>query len=155
PPPAPGSAGALLSRAGPVPRPNAPVKMPEPAPRLPSAAIPVPPPPPASPSGTRATDANSPIAALVAEAVSNIEELPPSPLKAETTRRPLSYSPARMAESEQISARLRAIPLFAELPHDRLRELGRQAGMVRFNAEDPLCEAGGPEGPLFVILEGA
>jgi CRP-like cAMP-binding protein len=104
-------------------------------------------------------DIVSPLAAMVDEAMSHIESVPQAPLsgapKASPSRRPLSYMPARIAEADLIATRLPALPLFSDLPGDRLREVARQMGIVRYKAGELLCESGAPEGPLYVIIEGA
>lgn len=103
-------------------------------------------------------NAVSPIAAMVDEAVSNIGDAPPAPLSATTdgtsARRPLAFRSERVAEAEQIFARLPALPLFAELPVDRLRSVARQVRIVRYQTGELLCESGAPEGPMFVVMEG-
>lgn len=102
----------------------------------------------------------SPLAAMVDEAVARIEELPPMPLseeaeQARSPRPPLSFRPERVAEADRIFARLPALPLFSDLPSERLREVSRQVGLVRFAPGELLCEVGGPEGPMFVLVEGS
>jgi CRP-like cAMP-binding protein len=59
-----------------------------------------------------------------------------------------------MADADRIAARLPALPLFADLPAGRLRDVARQVGIVLYTSDEALCETGGPEGPMFVIIEG-
>jgi CRP-like cAMP-binding protein len=97
------------------------------------------------------------IAEMVDEAVSHLDELPPAPLVADAgpRERQSSYLPERIAETDRITARLPVLPLFAELPAYRVRAVARQVGIARYRAGELLCEAGAPEGPMFVIMEGA
>lgn len=96
----------------------------------------------------------SPIASLLDEAVANLDATDAS-TPAPVTKRPLSFLPQRAAESESIAARLSALPLFSELPVDQLRQLSRQLITVSRAADEPVCESGAPEGPLFVVLSGS
>jgi CRP-like cAMP-binding protein len=50
--------------------------------------------------------------------------------------------------------RLRDLPLFAELPSERIREVAKQVQLARYRSREPLCEAGAAEGPMFVLLDG-
>jgi CRP-like cAMP-binding protein len=131
----------LLSSAPPRPAPI--------ASRQPSEALPV--------TAAAKSAAVSPLAAMVDEAVSHLDELPPAPLPSEAprARSQRSYLPERLVEADRITMRLPALPLFAELPAERVRSLARQVGIVHYPAGELLCEAGAPEGPLLVLTEGA
>jgi CRP-like cAMP-binding protein len=95
----------------------------------------------------------SPIASMLDEAVATIPREGQSVLPS-AHKRPLSFRPERAAEGESIAARLSALPLFSELPTDRLRSVARQLIVETRDADESLCESGAPEGPLYVILSG-
>lgn len=95
----------------------------------------------------------SPIASMLDEAVATMPRENPS-FAPSATKRPLSFRPERAAEGESIAARLSALPLFSDLPTDRLRMVSRQLIVESRKADETLCESGAPEGPLYVILSG-
>jgi CRP-like cAMP-binding protein len=100
-------------------------------------------------------DLESSIASMIAQSVSDLEDPSSSTAPLETHRAPLAPVPGRAAESESIAARLSALPLFSELPAERLRALSRQFVIERRAADERVCDAGAPEGPLFVVLHGS
>jgi CRP-like cAMP-binding protein len=100
----------------------------------------------------------SPLAALVDEAVSTFGKRSAG-TRIESTdevtaQRTPAISPERAAEFDAIAARLPALPLFAEFTADQIRSVAREAGVLHFQAGDNLTEAGAPEGPMFVLVEG-
>jgi CRP-like cAMP-binding protein len=103
--------------------------------------------------------AESPLAAMVDEAMSTLRKdraaAASEPAHEETTaQRMPAISPERAAEFDAIAARLPALPLFAEFTADQIRTVARQAGVLHFQAGDNLTEAGAPEGPMYVLVEG-
>jgi CRP-like cAMP-binding protein len=98
-------------------------------------------------------DLETSIASMIAQSASDLEPARAAPVTAEPT--PLALIPGRAAESQSIAARLSALPLFCELPSERLRVLSRQFVIERRKADERMCEAGAPEGPLYVVLHGS
>ncbi len=100
----------------------------------------------------------SPLAALVDEAVSDLRDpLVRTAIEEETHQIHAhrgAVSSERLGETDHIAARLPALPLFAELTADQVRVIARQAGSQNFDAGDNITEAGAPEGPMFVIVDG-
>src|SRR5262249_37283376 len=115
-------------------------------------------PPPAE--ATTASRASASIAALLDDAIATLDvpAPPPALVDADFTNPPQprrSHGLTRQAEAAHLAARLPALPLFAELSPERQRATAQQAGVLTCPAGEALCEAGAPEGPMFVLLEGA
>ncbi len=114
---------------------------------------------PAAPAEGHADAPPSTLAAMLDEAVSSLDAVPQEPIVSDSaasrSRLPMSYMPHRIAEADRLIAKLPALPLFSDVPEDRLREVARQAGVIRYAAGEALCEVGAPEGPLFAIIEGS
>ena len=169
PPPPPPSAFATKSTAGASQTVS---KAPPSAPRASARVAPPPPPPPSGVSDdavtiqldvaklreTAAISApDSPLAALVDQAVSDLErsERDNDEHTSEiVSPRGPAISPERIAEIDAIAARLPALPLFAEFSADDVRAIARQTSVMKFAPGENLTEAGAPEGPMYLLVEG-